>query len=426
MRLIIILVVLNAIAFIDKNVLALIAPYVRADLNLSATEFGLLQGMAFVVFYVLVGLPIGWLVDRVSRRAIIFTGVTLWSFAASAAGFASSFAQMFVARMGVGAGEATLTPAAYSMIADAVPRRRIGFALSVYSSGASIGAIIAVLGGGLLMNWALQQNTIDLPLVGAVKPWQFVMLAVGIPGLLFAPAIFLTPEPVRQERIGEDQASLKDLWAFIAARRAFFFYHLAGFSLAQMLICAFGAWMASHFIQHFHWNVAVVGTVLAGAGLASVLGAFLAGWGVDWLTARGHRDATLIWTTGAILIDGALTVAAFTVNDGHMYTVLIVLAHVPCVLLGLGSMAFQMVTPNEFRGRISALYLLVMQIMGYAAGPIIPALITDHIFHDDSMLGVSIALTAAVTAPLAAVFLLKARAPMQRAIDSAQRWRAPS
>ena len=140
-----VLLIAYTIAFIDRTILSLLVGPIQADLGIGDTAMGLLHGIAFALFYCLLGLPIAWLSDRYSRRWIIAVGMALWSFMTALCGFAQSFVQLFLARMGVGVGEATLSPAAYSMIADLFPSNRLGRAMGVYSSGVFFGAGIAFL-----------------------------------------------------------------------------------------------------------------------------------------------------------------------------------------------------------------------------------------------------------------------------------------
>ena len=171
-RLLAILVSLYAVAYLDRSIVALVAPALQADLAITATQLGLLQGLGFVLFYAVLGLPLGALVDRVSRRAVIFCGVLVWSLAASLGGLSTSFTQLLIARLGVGAGEAALSPAGYSMVADSAPRSRLAFMSAIFSSGAGIGSALSVLAGGLLMTWAVAQGGLTLPIVGHLAPWQ--------------------------------------------------------------------------------------------------------------------------------------------------------------------------------------------------------------------------------------------------------------
>ena len=146
-----VLLVAYIFSFIDRTIIGLLVGPIKASLQISDTQFGVLGGIAFTLFYTVLGVPIGRIADRVSRRGLIALGVAVWSFMTAACGWAASFWQLFLARVGVGVGEAALTPAAYSMIADYFPKERLGRALAVYQSGAFLGAALAFILGGAVI-----------------------------------------------------------------------------------------------------------------------------------------------------------------------------------------------------------------------------------------------------------------------------------
>ena len=130
-----VLTILSCLSLLDRQIMALLIPDIRRELGLSDFQMGLLQGVVFSLFYVTFGLLFGWIIDRFSRRGVVYAGVTFWSLATAACGMASNFFQLMLARFGVGAGEAALNPAAYSIISDSFPKRRLSFALSVFGAG---------------------------------------------------------------------------------------------------------------------------------------------------------------------------------------------------------------------------------------------------------------------------------------------------
>ena len=179
-------------SFIDRQVITLLIQPIRADLQISDTQFSLLHGLAFALLYATAGIPIARLADSRSRPMIISVGIFVWSLATALCGVAKNFAQLFMARMAVGVGEAALSPAAYSMITDSFPKSRLGMALGVYSSGSFLGGGLAFIIGGaaiaLVEQWGAQQ----VPLIGLVKPWQMTFFIVGLPGILVAALFILT------------------------------------------------------------------------------------------------------------------------------------------------------------------------------------------------------------------------------------------
>ena len=184
-------------SFVDRQVLALMVPAVRRDLGISDTQMSLLMGLSFALFYSILGLPIGRLADRSSRRRIIVWGIAVWSVMTALCGAARNYWQLFLARMGVGVGEAALSPPAYSLIADYFPKDRLGTAIGVYSLGIYLGSGLAMMLGGWVTGRVAAAAMWTLPLIGEVRPWQAVFFVIGLPGLLLALWVGTLREPAR-------------------------------------------------------------------------------------------------------------------------------------------------------------------------------------------------------------------------------------
>ena len=416
-RLLAVLMAMNLVAYLDRSILALAAPAVLADLGLSHVQLSLLLGFGFIAAFVVLGIPFGWLIDRVARRWVVLAGILTWSLSASAAGLARSFNGLLAARIGVGAGEAVLNPAAFSMLTDAMPRRRLALALTLYGGSSGLGAAVSVGIGGLLLGAAAAHGPFDLPVFGTLQPWQVVLLLSGLPGLVIAPFIFLAPEPPRGDRLATQGEDAPGLLRFLAARWRFYVPVIAGFSALQIASYSFASWQPTYMVQHFGWNIARVGPFLSIGMIASFIGAFGAGWAVDWLAARGVADAPLRWAGGAALWCGITIGAAFLVNDPYVCVALVVVGQLPIAAIGIVSTALQQVTPNDFRGRVSALMVIAGNLIGFGLGPLAPAMLTDYLFQDEARLGLAVAITVIVTGPLGAVLLWMGCRPMRRALD---------
>ncbi len=190
-----VLVVVYVINFIDRQILSILAVDIKADLGLTDSDLGFLFGAAFAVFYALFGIPLGRLADNWNRKKLLSIGLTLWSAMTAASGFAQSQLTLSLARMGVGVGEATASPTAYSLISDYFPKRQRATALAIYSSGLYIGGGVSLLiGAKIAQSWnEAWPGGGPLGLVG----WQGAFIAVGIPGLLMALWVATLREPVR-------------------------------------------------------------------------------------------------------------------------------------------------------------------------------------------------------------------------------------
>jgi len=194
------LVVLYVLNFIDRNIISILAEDIKADLGLRDDQIGFLYGTAFGVFYALFGIPLGKLADSWHRVKLITTGLAIWSAFTVLSGFAKNFATLSAARIGVGVGEATASPSAYSLISDWFPKRMRATALAIYSSGLYVGGGISLLiGGAIVENWNEAFPT-DAPL--GLAGWQAAFIIVGLPGLLLAILVATLKEPVRGQSEG--------------------------------------------------------------------------------------------------------------------------------------------------------------------------------------------------------------------------------
>ncbi len=408
---IVVLMVAYTNSYIDRTILALLVEPIRADLNISDTQFSLLHGFAFAVFYTLMGIPLGRMADRRSRRGIMAIGIAFWSIASAACGLAKNFWQLFIARVGVGVGEAALSPAAYSMIADYFPPHRLGRAISVYGVGVFIGSGAAFLIGGVVIGLVATADMIMLPIVGEVRPWQVVFFIVGLPGLLIALWVWSLREPKRRNLAVGTAAGqgvpLSEVMAFVRRNRATIICHFAGFSALTLLFNAVVTWIPALFIRTHGWTAGEIGTAL---GLSIMVfgtaGIVAGGWFGDFLTRRGYSDSTM----RAALIGTAClwpcVIAAPLVGNAALAVVLLCpLFFFASFPFGLAAAALQLMTPNQIRGQLSAGYLFVVNLTGIGFGPTATALVTDFVFGDDLKVGWSMALVAGVTAPIAMVLL---------------------
>jgi MFS family permease len=221
-------------SFVDRQVLALMIEPIKKDLHLSDTQFSLLQGFAFSLFYAVMGMPLAYLADRFARPRIIATGIALWSLATAACGISQNFVQMFLARLSVGVGEAALSPGTYSMLSDYFPKEKLGRAVGIYSLGSFIGGGMAFLIGGYVINLLKQVTTTTVPLLGDVRSWQLTFLIVGLPGFLVALLFILTVRDPQRKGLVQDSAgqakrvSMIDSLRFIREHGQTFACHYLG------------------------------------------------------------------------------------------------------------------------------------------------------------------------------------------------------
>ena len=419
---VILLTIANTFAFIDRQALALLVQPIKEDLGASDTAMSLLYGLSFTLFYVGVGVPVARLADRMNRRNIVALSIFVWSLATAACGMARGFAQLFVARVCVGAGEAGLTPSAYSMLTDYFPRERLATALGVYQMGIYFGGALALLIGGLVSTVIPPGDTIALPLLGAVRGWQVVFLALGVPGMVLALAMLLVKEPPRTgAREGEAVAPLSAFFAHVAGRRRAYLGLGLGFALMIMVGNGTGAWIPAFFERKFGWSTAEVGLryglIVFVCGTS---GALIGGLAASWLDrrrpGRGNLSAAVVGFAALI----PLTVGFPLVGDPMLALALIGLMNFFAGFnFGGGLATLQDITPNRMRALVSAGYMVLVNLIGATLGPTAVGFVTDFWFGDPARLPDAIAITCAAGSPLALILLLVGRSGLPARAEAA-------
>lgn len=408
-------------SFLDRQILNLMVGPIRRDLGISDHEFGMLAGAAFGVFYTLMAFPLGWLADRYPRKWIITIGISAWSLMTAVCGLSHSFVQLFAARIGVGVGEATLSPSTYSLLADFFDKRQLPRAMSIYTVGLFMGAGLALIIGGEVVSALEKSGPMILPLAGRLASWQVVFIAVGLPGLLLALWLSTIREPERRGR--PERVPFSELFRVLGRHPLMFtsFYIGAGF---YAVIGYADAWYPELFIRTWGWDVALAGRVNGASSLiAGPIGLIFAGWYSSHLMAKGKSDACLRLTAY-----GALGIAVPAVLMPLMPNATLAAAMLfpfkffvgfPPVLI---TSAIQMVAPNRLRGQLGGLFLLAVGIIGVTCGPILPPLFTDYVFRDDSALKYSLAITAGLVAPIAFVVLWVGLKQYRASLEDAAKW----
>jgi MFS family permease len=410
-----ILVALSALSQIDRSIISLMVGPISRDLGIDDVQIGLLQGLAFGLFYAAFGLPFGIAADRWSRRRLIFAGVVIWSLAAAACGLAANFHQLLAARFFVGAGEAALAPAAYSLISDIFPRRRLAGALAVFGIGAAVGAGVAMGLGGLLID-LLSVKDVTVPLLGAVRPWQAVFLATGTPGLILAFLIFLVPEPGRGARDAA-AATWAALGGFLLRRRAVLACHFLGFSLLGMLAYGGGAWIPTLLIRRYGFTAGQAGSAYGlTMCVTTIVGMLAAGAVLDALIRKGVSDAALRFFTWTTPMMAVVSIAGCLSPHPALFLLAVGLAQIGLCVAGPASTALQLVTPPEMRGRVSALFILTFNLVGFGLGPLLIASLTVYGFRDPKAVNLSVASAYVILAPLAWLLFRAGLKPMRTAM----------
>jgi MFS family permease len=427
---VVILTLAYTLSFIDRQIISLLVGPIKEDLGLSDFEISLLQGIAFASFYTLLGLPIGRLVDRYNRRTIISVGIFLWSLMTIACGMARSYFQLFAARIGVGVGEATLSPAAYSMIADYFPKEKHARALSFYFMGVYLGTGLAFILGGAVIALVAKAGQVVLPLLGEMQAWQVSFIAVGLPGLLFVLVMFTVREPKRRGLLkqasgeGAAEITLKEAFLFIGQRWKLYVPLFLGFAFTALVGYASGSWTPEFFIRTFDMartDVAYIFGLLV--LIFSTTGLLVGGWLSDWLEERGNAGAKIkVAIFGNLMLLAPAVLFPLMPTPTMAFSVMAVAFFFTGMPYGVGAASLQAITPNQMRGLVTAAYLFVLNIIGLGLGPSAVAFFTDFVFADEARLGWSISATTAIATPLAIGFLWLCLKPYLRAREAAKAW----
>jgi MFS family permease len=420
-------------SFIDRQIISLMVGPIKRDLGVTDFQIGLLGGLSFAVFYTLFGIPIGRLADRMNRKSIIAVGVLLWSAMATCCGLARNFTQLVLARFGVGVGEATLSPAAYSMLTDAFPREKQGRAFSTYNLGISIGSGVALLVGGLIAATVYRPGaTFSLPLLGEVRAWQFVFIVTGAPGVLLPLLLLSVREPARRGLIKTEEAGqtpsqrlpLHEVVLYMSANRHFYSPHFLAMAMMAMLGYAVGQWLPETMARTYGINPGKVGQVLGISTIViNTIGILTAGRICDYLTRRGVTNAP-IW----VCFGTAIAVVATSALPAFMPTPTLGLAFM-CLAgfpfhgyVAMGPMAVNQVTPNQMRAQVSAVYLFTVNLIGMGIGPALVPFISDHILHDPMQIRWALLSVVVGAGTLAAVLLWFARRPFDERVAATAHW----
>ena len=422
-----ILMLAQTCSFIDRMIMGLMVGPIRQSFGISDTQFSLLAGLAFSLFYSLMGLPLARIADRGNRRKLIMICISLWSVMTALCGLARGFWTLFLARVGVGVGEAALSPAAYSMISDAFPKKTLGLATSVYTMGVTFGSGLAYMLGGVVIGWASTVGTITLPGFGELEGWRLTFMIVGVPGLIVALMLSTVKEPDRAAGQGVVAIPLREVVEFISDRRRAMGCHIIGVAVFIMVVFGINIWGPTYLIRTFGFTPADAGmkfgTIMMVLGTAGLLAG---GTIADAWFARGRNNAYPL----VILISG-LCMLPFVLGLGWVTEAglgLFCLAGATFFSAFQGGIAagtLQLMTPGPMRAQVAALYFLLANLIGIGLGPTVVALLTDFVFANDAAIGQSLALSAAILIPIACALIWIALPAIDEAIESNMTQPAP-
>jgi MFS family permease len=414
--------------FLDRGVLTLLVEPIKRDLHLTDTQISLVIGFVFVIFYLVLGLPLGRWIDTGSRRLILGLCVTVWSIGTALCGAAHNFVHLGLARLGVGAADAATSPAISSMISDLFPKERLARALSVMAFAFIAGNGLSMLLGAAVIHLVDASRTIQLPLLGEVFSWQMTFFIVGLPGLIVALLYLTVREPARRGRMSTTEPAkaipVRDVARFMMANWTAYAPMFLGLGLRTMVAFGISAWTPALFSRNYGWTASQFGYAAGIISLTLPPIGLIAGIRInEWLFRRGYQDANARMTAavawlglpGLILMPIMPTPELALAMFGWAQLVNV-------AAIGSQNAALLVITPNQMRGQISALYLFVFNAIGYGLGPTAIALFTDFVFGSESQLHYAMFTAAAVLGPIAAVVLSLGVKPYARAFERAKHW----
>jgi MFS family permease len=411
------------LSMLDRSIINLLVEPIKRDLQLSDTQMSLIIGFAFSGAYGLMGLPMARVADRYSRKAILVTGLAVWSVATALCGAARSFTHLFIARGVVGGAESVAGPSSMSIISDLVPPEKLPRAFAIYQLGISAGAAGALLVGGLLVGYFARIAPVELPLFGVARAWQLVLLVCAIPGLLTALLFFLTVrEPVRRNRRSQGSAPLREVWRFLVKNRVLFLFLFLSLGIGAIENFGLMAWRPAFYERTYGWSPQQIGPLLALSLAISVPISLTTGtWLAERMNRKGYVDAMVRVCFLTQALSAPFSIAGPLMPDPYLALICGTLASMFGLMAAPAqNAAIQLITPNEMRATVSALYLLTISVVGTGFGPLVIALTTDYGFGDEASLRYSMALVAGALAPGGALLMYLAMRPYARAVLEAR------
>lgn len=399
-------------AMLNNGVMTLLVEPVKTDLQLSDMEMSYLLGFSVVLFYAFVGIPAARLVDRHNRKWLMTWSIGIWSAATAACGLAHSFWQFFAARFWIGTGESISGPLSYSLLADYFPPDKLPRAIAIYNAGMQGGLALSMLFGAFVIGTLAGMPPIVVPLWGEVADWQAVFVIAGLAGIPFLLLMLSVKEPRRRSfkplvtgGAGRPGASLRQVVAYLWRDRGLYGPMFLGLSFTSIHMMGLGAWSAAFYSRTYGWAPAQIGfyqgMITLGLTVPGLLGAI---WFNDFFRKRGHADTNMRVMAIGLTVAGPLMIAAPLMPSPWL--ALVLLAMGPAIMLISApslNTALQIITPNEMRGQMTAIYLFIVLAASQGIGPTWFAFLTQHVFGDEAQLRYAIAVSAGVLFPATAI-----------------------
>ncbi len=393
---------------LDQGIISLLVQPIERDFHLLDWQISMLTGLAPVLFYAFIGVPLSRLVDTKKRKYVLSIGIGVSAAITAACGLAQNFFQMFLCRVAVGGGNAVNGPGTYSMMADYFSRERLPKAIAVIQIGFILGTGAPLILGALVID--ILANTPPQEFLGlTIRNWQMVFIGVGLPSLLGALLLLTVPEPPRRGSVvasGGPAIPFTQVVGYLFKHWRVYAPMFFGLAMSAVETYGVNSWRPVFFQRTFHWTAQEAGRVIGWSSIgASLIGLVVGASLTHWLAKKNDdanvRVVAILYTVTPIFaIAGPLMPNPWLAVFCAAMTAL-------CGLAGAvpQNAALQNITPNAMRGRVTALYLFVFTVIGQGGGPIFIALITNFILKDQSQIKWAMSGSAAVMTPLAALII---------------------
>jgi MFS family permease len=415
---VVILALVVMVNFLDRGILTLLVEPIKHDLQLSDVQMSLIMGFAFTFFYAVLGLPVARLVDMKSRKVILTCGVAIWSAMTIMCGFANSFWHLFVARMGLGVGETTSGPSAYSLLSDYFPPHRLPRAISVMQVGYVAGTGLSMILGAWIIDFVSAHPNMGLPFFGELRGWQMVLMLVSIPGIIVTALMATVREPKR--RGGKRQASVPvgDVFRLVLRHRLIYVPLFVGMGLRSSQLFGSQNWTPAFLMRTYGWTSSQVGYVTGlTVFIAMPIGLFLGNWLAEHYWKRKVADANLRVVVISTLISVPFGIAGPLMPGPWLAVGCILIAQMTSIMAAAPeNAALQTITPNHLRGQVTFLFLFLMNVVGMGLGPLIVAGIGQYVFGEAGI-RYGLALTCLLTGGPAVYAFWRGLRPYGRAIE---------
>jgi len=403
---------------LDYGLMSLLVQPIKASTHMTDTQIGLLMGVAYSAVYLLCGVPLARISDRRRRTFVLAGGITIWSIATALCGLAQNFWQFALFRGMMGGAISVKGPTTVSIIPDLVPRDKLARAFGVYNVALIAGQSLSMILGGLLLGALLPHMPIHILGVEIKHAWQMVFILMGLPGLLVAAVVALTvPEPARHGRTNPGSAPMLEVarFIFLGPASRVFVPIMIGTALAGILLAGVGAWRAAFFARTYHMGAHVYGPLsgtisLIAAPIGVIIGAFIAErMHRRWMDSHLRLAVIVHFLTMPFYILSPLMPTPTLALAFQFVMGILMMAAAPSQLS-----AMQIITPNEMRAQVNAIYMITISVLGNGLGPSVVAFMTDHIFRAESELRYAMVTLAAICTPISLICLIMTVKPYGR------------